>query len=125
MHYSIVLIALPLLLEAQGQQARTLPPISVAAQAALEDLSPRFASEAELHDGWFRDRAVAYYDFGPIVQPTSVGRVLWPIHGFDSHGNPVAIRGQRPIVSTIPGLDDYSGFFQLQIRHRGRPGKTQ
>jgi hypothetical protein len=56
---------------------------------------------------------VLYYDFGSVPVGVAPGRVVWPIHGFDSRGNPVAIRGQRPIFSTIPGLRDYSGVFQL------------
>jgi hypothetical protein len=94
---------------AQGEPA--LPPLSPAAQAALDELSPRYAGDIELHQGWFRDRAILYYDFGRV--PDAVGRVLWPIHGFDARGNPVAIRGQRPIFSTVPGLDGYSGIFRL------------
>jgi hypothetical protein len=43
----------------------------------------------------------------------TAGRVLWPIHGFDARGNPVAIRGQRPIFSGIPGLPGYSGVYRL------------
>jgi hypothetical protein len=87
------------------------PALSSAALAALDELSPRFAGDVELHQGWFRDRAILYYDFGPV--PDAVGRALWPIHGFDARGNPVAIRGQRPIFSTVPGLDGYSGIWRL------------
>jgi hypothetical protein len=94
---------------AQGDPG--LPPLTPAAQAALDELSPRYAADVELHQGWFRDRAILYYDFGRV--PDAVGRVLWPIHGFDAKGNPVAIRGQRPIFSTIPGIDNYSGIWRL------------
>lgn len=88
-----------------------LPTLSSVALTALDELSSRFASEVELHQGWYRDRAILYYDFGPV--PDAVGRVLWPIHGFDAKGNPVAIRGQKPIFSTLPGLDGYSGIWRL------------
>ncbi len=88
-----------------------LPALSPEALAALDELSPRFAAEVELHQGWFRDRTVLYYDFGSV--PAAAGRVLWPVHGFDAKGNPVAMRGQRPIFSTVPGLGDYSGMWQL------------
>lgn len=88
-----------------------LPMLSAAQTTALDELSSRFAGEVDLHQGWFRDRAVLYYDFGPV--PDAVGRVLWPIHGFDAKGNPVAIRGQKPIFSTAPGLDGYSGLWRL------------
>jgi hypothetical protein len=90
-----------------------LPAISPEAAAALEELSSRFAGEVGLTQGWFRDRTVLYYDFGSVPRGVAAGRVLWPIHGFDARGNPVAIRGQRPIFSTIPGLNDYSGVWRL------------
>lgn len=88
-----------------------LPTLSPAAQTALDELSSRFAGEVELHQGWYRDRAILYYDFGRV--PDAVGRVLWPIHGFDVKGNPVAIRGQKAIFSTVPGLEGYSGIWRL------------
>jgi hypothetical protein len=91
----------------------TLPTLSPEATAALDELSSRFASENQLIQGWFRDRTVLYYDFGSVPIGITAGRVLWPIHGFDAKGNPVAIRGQRPIFSTIPGLKNYSGVWRL------------
>jgi hypothetical protein len=90
-----------------------LPTLPSEATAALDELSPRFASENQLIQGWFRDRTVLYYDFGSVPVGAKAGRVLWPIHGFDAKGNPVAIRGQRPIFSTIPGLAGYTGIFRL------------
>lgn len=88
-----------------------LPALTPEALTALDELSARYAAEVELHQGWFRDRAILYYDFGSV--PAAAGRVLWPIHGFDAKGNPVAMRGQRPIFSTLPGLADYSGIWHL------------
>jgi hypothetical protein len=88
-----------------------LPPISAEASTALDELSSRFAGDIALHQGWFRDRAILYYDFGRVAQ--AAGKVLWPIYGFDARGYPVAMRGQRPIFSTLPGLDGYSGLWQL------------
>lgn len=106
---------LSLPVQAQRQQATTpaLPSISAEAQAALEELSARYAGQNELIQGWYRDRTVLYYDFGWVPLGAAPGKVIWPIHGFDSRGNPVAIRGQRPIFTTIPGLRNYSGVFQL------------
>jgi hypothetical protein len=102
---------------AQGQRQQgapaAMPTLAPEATAALEDLEPRYATEIGLTGGWFRDRHVLYYDFGSVPIGASAGRVLWPIHGFDARGNPVAIRGQRPIFSTIPGLADYSGVYRL------------
>ena len=90
-----------------------LPVLSPEATAALEELTPRFAGEIPLIQGWFRDRTVLYYGFNPVPMPVTPGRVLWPIHGFDAKGNPVSIRGQRPIFSTLPGMPGYSGVWRL------------
>jgi hypothetical protein len=88
-------------------------PLTDAEKEALDDLGSQYAMEFELHPGWFRDHSVAYYDFGPTPQPIVPGRVIWPIYGFDSKGSPVAIRGQRPIFSGVPGIGAYSGFWRL------------
>lgn len=102
---------------AQGQRQQgapaAMPTLAPEAAAALEALEPRYATEMSPTPGWFRDRNILYYDFGMVPIGASAGRVLWPIHGFDAKGNPVAIRGQRPIFSTIPGLADYSGVYRL------------
>src|SRR5215213_7197573 len=115
-----LIIALPLCVAAmasaqspQGSASRSLPAISPQAQLALDDLAPRFAAEIPQIQGWFRDRPVLYFNFGEVQQPVSIGHVYWPVHGFDANGNPVAIRGQRPIFSTLPGLPDYSGIWRL------------
>ena len=101
---------------AQRQQSASPPAppaLSAEAAAAYEELAPRFAAESQLIQGWFKDRTVLYYDFGAVPNTIAPATVYWPIHGFDTRGNPVAIRGQRPIFSTIPGLPDYSGVFRL------------
>lgn len=101
-------------LHAQRQQGDTpLPSLAPEADAALQELEPRYASRFGLTPGWFRDRQVAYYDFGTVPSGAVPARVLFPIHGFDARGNPVAIRGQRPIFTAIPGLPGYSGLFRL------------
>src|SRR5262245_60236914 len=80
------------------QQAFTpsLPPLSPETQLALDGLTQQYAMQVEQIPGWLRDHPVLYYNFGEVPQPVTPGRVLWPVHGFDAHGNPVAIRGQRP-----------------------------
>ncbi|HJQ21485.1 MAG TPA: hypothetical protein VJ867_14140 [Gemmatimonadaceae bacterium] len=100
---------------AQKQQsaAPALPPLSPQVQAAYDVLGPDDASRFEQVSGWFRDHPVQYYNFGDVPQPVTPGRVLWPIYGFDASGNPVAIRGQRPIFSSIPGVGGYSGIWRL------------
>lgn len=101
--------------QAQRQQASApaFPSISAEAQAALDQLSAQYAGEIPLQTAWFRDRQIMYYGVGVSPQPVAVGRVLWPIHGFDLKGNPVAIRGQRPIFTSLPGLAGYSGIWRL------------
>jgi len=101
---------------AQKQQAVAVavpPSLPAEAQAAYDELGPQYAHEFEQIAGWFRDHPVQYFDFGEIRQPAAAGRVLWPVHGFDASGNPVAIRGQRPIFSTIPWVAGYAGVWRL------------
>jgi hypothetical protein len=109
---TFALVASALRLEAQNPMTDTMrTPLTPEQTTALDELSSRFAGDISLHQGWFRDRAILYYDFGRVAE--TAGRVLWPIHGFDARGYPVAIRGQRPIFSTLPGLDGYSGIWQM------------
>jgi hypothetical protein len=113
----VAIVAIVLAAPAQAQRQQSAAPaartLSAEARAALDMLGPQSAADIELHQGWYRDRQIMYYGFGVTSQPAAVGRVLWPIHGFDMQGNPVAIRGQRPIFSTIPGLSNYSGLWRL------------
>lgn len=83
------------------------------AVAALDQLSPRFATEVALVPARFQNRPVQLYDFGAVPRGVDAARVFWPIHGFDAAGNPVAIRGQRPIFTAIPRIGDYSGLWKL------------
>jgi len=103
-------LALPA--EAQRRAPPPLPTLSAEALDALQQLDSVNASEIGLRQGWFRDRSLLYYDFGRIGKQV-VGNVLWPIHGFDARGNPVAIRGQRPLFSSIPGVPNYSGIWRV------------
>lgn len=89
------------------------PPLSPEAQLAFDNLAPQFATEIGQIAGWYRDVPVLYFNFGEVPQPVAVGRVLWPVYGFDAAGDPVAIRGQRPIFSTLAGLKGYSGIWRL------------
>jgi hypothetical protein len=106
-------VAIPLQAQRQQTPPTALPELTAEAAAALQELESRYATEIGLTQGWYRDRTVLYYDFGTVPVGGTAGRVLWPIHGFDASGNPVAIRGQRPIFSTIPGLPEYSGVYRL------------
>ena len=126
----VALFALVAASAASGQKPAmvepALPALSPEATAALDELSSRFAGDIALHQGWFRDRAIMYYDFGRVAE--KAGRVLWPIHGFDAKGYPVAIRGQRPIFSTLAGMEDYSGLWQLSyviVADKVRPNELR
>ena len=66
------------------------PSLSSEAQLALDEISPRFATEIEQIKGWFRERPVLYYNFGFVNEPVTAGRVFWPIYGFDAKGNPIS-----------------------------------
>jgi len=112
--------ALPLLvgasLQAQKQQAAAVPSpaaLSAEQQTAYDLLGSQYAREIEQISGWFRDHPVQYFDFGEVRRPVAAVRVLWPVHGFDASGNPVAIRGQRPIFTSVPGIAGYSGVWHL------------
>lgn len=106
-----LLVAAPL--AAQQQQGSAPADARAAAvRAALEDLSPRYAQQFELREGWYHDQQIAYYDFGPV--PQTVAEVFWPIHGFDRDSQPVPLAGQRPIFSTLPALGEYSGLWRLR-----------
>ncbi|MES2178982.1 MAG: hypothetical protein V4550_14070 [Gemmatimonadota bacterium] len=79
--------------------------------SALADLGPRFAQQFDYRPGWFRDTAIRYYDFGPVAQ--GVADVYWPIHGFAPGGDPVPLRAQAPVFSTVPELDGYTSMWRL------------
>lgn len=110
---SLALNATPRGAAAPAVSQGPVSPLSPDAMAAYEELGPENASRFEQVTGWFRGRPVLYYNFGDVGRPVVPGRVLWPVHGFDASGNPVAIRGQRPIFSTIPGVGRYSGVWRL------------
>jgi hypothetical protein len=82
------------------------------ARFALADLGPRFAQEFDLKNGWYRGTQIRYYDFGPVPQGVSI--VYWPIHGFGLDGQPVPLRGQGPVFSTIPGVRGYTSLWVLR-----------
>jgi hypothetical protein len=113
--FAVAFVAVAAPAGAQRQQAATPPLANLApeAQSALDELDTRFAMEFALRQGWFRDRTVLYYDFGRVPEPLVAARVIWPIHGFDAKGNPVAIRGQRPIFTVLPGMPGYTGLWRI------------
>lgn len=113
--FAIVMLcgSLPAFAQRKAPMPPALPALSAEGLAAYDELAPRFAAEVEQIQGWYRGVPVMYFNFGDAAMPVAAGRVLWPIHGFDARGNPVAMRGQRPIFSALPGLPGYSGLFTL------------
>jgi len=95
--------------------------MAVAVGAALV-MTPSAHAQEEftLVDGWFRDRAVEYYDFGtntPLADDGSVPtQPIWVfIHGMNEDGTPDFVEGQHNIVDTVPGEEGYSDLWQVVL----------
>jgi hypothetical protein len=101
---ALLLAALP------GAAAAQLTP---AERAALDDLAPTYAQRFELRRGWYRGRAIRYFDIGPV--DVSVAPVFYFVRGFDAAGRPVFVDGQQPVFSSLPGLPGYSGIWQVHF----------
>lgn len=83
--------------------------LTEAERGALADLEARFATEFPLRNGWYRDHAVRYYDFGPVEGGDAT--VTIPV---GTNGTTL-LEGGRPIFSTLPGLPGYSGVWRVQL----------
>jgi hypothetical protein len=72
-----------------------------------------------LVDGWYRDEAVVYYDFGmnsPVDGAAVVSAPIWAfITGMDGDGNPVFVDGQHNIVDVVPGDAGYSDLWEVNL----------
>lgn len=79
-------------------------------RAALDDLGPAYAQRYELRRGWYRGQPVRYFDIGPVA--LNVAPVFFFVTGFAA-GRPRFLEGQLPVFSLIPGLDGYSGIWQV------------
>ena len=72
-----------------------------------------------LVDGWYRDEAIVYYDFG-TNSPTNGAAVasapIWAfITGMDADGNPVFVEGQHNIIDVVPGDTGYSDLWEVNL----------
>ena len=67
----------------------------------------------ELQQGWRYGKQVFYPNFGP--NPVSANPLLALITGFDDDGNPRFIEGQGSIIDAIPGQEDYSAFWRVNL----------
>lgn len=86
--------------------------LTSAERAALDDLAPTYAQRFELHRGWYRGKPIRYFDIGP--EPVTVSPVFLFVTGFDAQHRPQLVPGQLPVFSSLPGLEGYSGIFQVQ-----------
>ena len=75
--------------------------------------------EYTLVDGWFRNRAVEYYDFGsnsPVTDGVVGTAPIWVfIHGMNADGTPDFVDGQHNIIDVVPGEEGYSDLWQVNL----------
>ncbi|HZA23233.1 MAG TPA: hypothetical protein VFA32_11635 [Dehalococcoidia bacterium] len=75
--------------------------------------------EKRLVGGWYRDRAVEYYDFGAnsAVDGSMVGTapIYVFIHGLNPDGSPQFVEGQHNVVDVVPGEEGYSDLWQVML----------
>lgn len=93
--------------------------LSSADRAALADLGPTYATRYELRRGWFRGQPIRYFDIGP--QDNTTAAVFLFVTGMDPDGTPHFVPGQRPVFSSLPGLESFSAIWQLHYV-QVRPG---
>ena len=86
---------------------------------AMADDSMAQAEEKTRVDGWYRDRAVEYYDFGgnSSIEGSVVNTapIYVFVHGFNADGSPQFVEGQHNVVDVVPGEDDYSDLWQVML----------
>lgn len=77
------------------------------------------AKAFKLVDGWYRDKAVRYYDFGmnsPASGATVATAPIWVfITGMDAAGMPVFAEGQHNIIDAVVGDAGYSDLWQVNM----------
>lgn len=75
--------------------------------------------EKNLVSGWYRDRAVEYYDFGAnsAVNGSIVktAPIYVFIHGLNPDGSPQFVEGQHNVVDMVPGEEGYSDLWQVML----------
>lgn len=76
-------------------------------------------STRSLIDGWYRGRAVRYYDFGmnsaTSGSTVSVAPIYAFITGMSAAGEPMFVDGQHNIVDVVPGDDGYSDLWEVHL----------
>jgi hypothetical protein len=67
----------------------------------------------ELVQGWYKNEAVFYPDFG--MNPPSTLPIWAFVTGMNDDGSPIFVEGQQNIIDSVPGDDGYSAFWQVQM----------
>jgi hypothetical protein len=88
---------------------------------AQDSILTQPARSFPLIQGWYKDRATYYYDFGGNSAVSADGNTVHtapiyvPITGKDAQGNPIRIEGQRNIIDVIPGDPGYSDLWEVVL----------
>jgi len=70
-------------------------------------------TDKELTQGWYKGKAVYYFDFG--ANPDIAAPIYALITGMDAQGNPQFVQGQKNIIDVVPGDDGYSAFWRVNL----------
>lgn len=71
------------------------------------------AEGGDLTAGWYKGQDVYYFDFG--MNSINTAPIYAFITGFDADGNPQFVDGQHNVVGVIPGDNDYSAFWYVNL----------
>ncbi len=63
--------------------------------------------------GWYKGRAVEYFDFG--ASPSTTEPIYAFATGMDANGNPQLVAGQHNVIDVLPGMPDYSPFWDVNL----------
>jgi hypothetical protein len=100
MKKSLVFVVLAVAVSAAGTTATAAPaaPAKAVAKIAKKAVTP----------GFYRGRSIGYFDFGPIkLEPGNKLAPIWAVTN--------GVGGQHNIVDTVPGRNDYSPLWQLNM----------
>ena len=94
--------------------------ISLVAAWAAPIAAAQQAKQKDLVSGWYRDRAVKYFDFGDNTKlaagnTVSAAPIYVFIHGMKPDGKPDFVQGQHNIVDVLPGEAGYSDLWQVML----------
>lgn len=66
-------------------------------------------SDMEATRGWYQGQEIYYFDFGP-ASPEAAPIYIFT-SGPDDQGRPMAVQEQFPVMSTVPGEEEYTGLW--------------